>query len=219
MIVPLLNEADAMPDLISQARSFVRQGAEVLLVDGGSIDGSVALAQAAGLTVLASEPGRARQMNHGAAATTRALLLFVHADTTLPQQALETIASSLRDTACWGRFDVEITPGPALLKVVAPLMNWRSRLTGIATGDQALFMTRAAFERVGGFPDQPLMEDIDLSTRLRRQAWPVCLRDRVKTSGRRWEKYGVWSTVFLMWRLRWAHWRGVPASVLAQRYR
>lgn len=208
-----------MPDLITQLGSLTCQGAEVLLVDGGSIDGSVALAQAAGLMVLTTEPGRARQMNHGAASTTRALLLFVHADTTLPQQALKTVSSSLSDAACWGRFDVEITPGPALLKVVALLMNWRSRLTGIATGDQALFMTRTAFERAGWFPDQPLMEDIDLSTQLRRQAWPVCLRDRVKTSGRRWEKYGVWSTVFLMWRLRWAHWRGVPASVLAQRYR
>lgn len=208
-----------MPDLITQLGSLTCQGAEVLLVDGGSIDDSVALAQAAGLMVLTTEPGRARQMNHGAASTTRALLLFVHADTTLPQQALKTVSSSLSDAACWGRFDVEITPGPALLKVVALLMNWRSRLTGIATGDQALFMTRTAFERAGGFPDQPLMEDIDLSTQLRRQAWPVCLRDRVKTSGRRWEKYGVWSTVFLMWRLRWAHWRGVPASVLAQRYR
>lgn len=208
-----------MPDLITQLGSLTCQGAEVLLVDGGSIDDSVALAQAAGLMVLTTEPGRARQMNHGAASTTRALLLFVHADTTLPQQALKTVSSSLSDAACWGRFDVEITPGPALLKVVALLMNWRSRLTGIATGDQALFMTRTAFERAGGFPDQPLMEDIDLSTQLRRQAWPVCLRDRVKTSGRRWEKYGVWSTVFLMWRLRWAHWRGVPASVLARRYR
>lgn len=208
-----------MPDLITQLGSLTCQGAEVLLVDGGSIDGSVALAQAAGLMVLTTEPGRARQMNHGAASTTRALLLFVHADTTLPQQALKTVSSSLSDAACWGRFDVEITPGPALLKVVALLMNWRSRLTGIATGDQALFMTRTAFERAGGFPDQPLMEDIDLSTQLRRQAWPVCLRDRVKTSGRRWEKYGVWSTVFLMWRLRWAHWRGVPASVLVRRYR
>lgn len=208
-----------MPALIAQLISAQRKGAEVLLVDGGSIDDSVALARAAGLVVLATGGGRACQMNHGAAAATRELFFFVHADTCLPAQALETVAARLNGTRCWGRFDVEIAASLRMVKVVALLMNWRSRLTGIGTGDQTLFLTRQAFEQVGGFPEQPLMEDIEISTRLRRHAWPVCLHERVKTSGRRWEKFGVWPTIFLMWRLRWAYWRGVPAGVLAQAYR
>jgi hypothetical protein len=106
-----------------------------------------------------------------------------------------------------------------MLRVISGMMNWRSRLTGIATGDQAMFMTREAFEAVGGFPVQPLMEDIEISRRLGALSRPVCLRARVVTSGRRWETHGVWSTVLLMWRLRWAYWRGVAPSVLAKAYR
>jgi GT2 family glycosyltransferase len=114
---------------------------------------------------------------------------------------------------------VQITGRPAALKVVAWMMNQRSRWTGIATGDQAIFMRRAAFAAVGGFPDQPLMEDIEICKRLRDLAWPVCLADKAITSGRRWEAHGVWRTVLLMWRLRWAYWRGVPAEQLAKAYR
>jgi GT2 family glycosyltransferase len=98
-------------------------------------------------------------------------------------------------------------------------MNWRSRLTGIATGDQTFFMTRDLFEKVGGFPEQPLMEDIEMSKRLKRLSPPLCLSERVETSGRRWDKKGVWKTIFLMWRLRWAYWRGVPANELSRLYR
>jgi GT2 family glycosyltransferase len=123
------------------------------------------------------------------------------------------------DTHAWGRFDVRISGHPRMLRVVAHLMNARSRLTGIATGDQAMFMRRTAFDTVGGFVQQPLMEDIEMSARLLRLGRPACLPDRVVTSGRRWESRGVWRTIVLMWRLRWLYWIGVPASRLAELYR
>jgi len=168
--------------------------------------------------VVVAERGRARQMNAGAQACGGALLLFLHADTRLPEAADAMVRAALAVQA-WGRFDVRIDGRPLMLRVVAALMNLRSRLSGIATGDQAIFVRRDVFEAVGGFPDQPLMEDIELSCRLLRVSRPACLRARVRTSGRRWEQRGVWRTIALMWRLRWAYWRGVPAERLAEAYR
>lgn len=219
IIVPVLNEAGAMSALAAQLRPLMREGAEVLLVDGGSTDDTCALAVRAGLQVLHSACGRATQMNAGAARTTGDVLLFLHADTQLPPRALEQVQSSLQPPYCWGRFDVRISGQSRMLGVVAFMMNWRSRLTGMATGDQAIFMTRQAFESIGGMPEQPLMEDIEVSRRLRELASPACLRCKVTTSGRRWDSRGVWRTIFLMWRLRWAYWRGTPASQLAEAYR
>jgi rSAM/selenodomain-associated transferase 2 len=158
-------------------------------------------------------------MNAGAARARSPVLLFLHADTHLPPQADAQVLRAVADGACWGRFDVRIDGRPPMLRVVAALMNLRSRLTGIATGDQAMFVTRAAFEQVGAFPVQPLMEDIELSRRLRRLAPPACLRERVRTSGRRWEQRGVWRTILLMWRLRWRYWRGESPARLAEAYR
>ncbi|MFG5409408.1 TIGR04283 family arsenosugar biosynthesis glycosyltransferase [Piscinibacter sakaiensis] len=146
-------------------------------------------------------------------------LLFLHADTRLPPCADACVLQALAGGACWGRFDVRIEGRPWMLRVVAASMNLRSRLTGIATGDQAIFVTRTAFERVGGFPLQPLMEDVEISKRLKRQGRPACLRQRVLTSGRRWEQRGVWRTIVLMWRLRWRYWRGESAARLAEAYR
>jgi rSAM/selenodomain-associated transferase 2 len=157
-------------------------------------------------------------MNAGAALAKGDALLFLHADTELPAQALSVIELALRRRR-WGRFDVALAGRPWMLRLIAAMMNLRSRLTGIATGDQAIFVARAAFGAVGGFPDQPLMEDIELSRRLKRLGPPACLSDRVVTSGRRWENHGVWRTVLLMWRLRFDYWRGVPAERLALRYR
>lgn len=220
LIVPALDECDNIPALAANLQAALRPGHELWLVDGGSRDGTAELASKHGFRVLSSPPGRAAQMNAGAAASSRPLLLFLHADTRLPEGADALIAQALRSGARqWGRFDVTITGASPVLRLVGTLMNSRSRLTGIATGDQALFMTRRAFDAVGGFPDQPLMEDIEISRRLKRLSPPRCLRARVTTSGRRWDQRGVWRTITLMWRLRLAYWRGVPAKTLARHYR
>ncbi|NWF47198.1 glycosyltransferase [Hydrogenophaga sp. D2P1] len=219
IVVPMLNEAQEMPRLLARLSALARLGNDVLIVDGGSDDGSADLAVRAGLRVLSSPRGRARQMNLGAAHASGDVLLFLHADTLLPEGALITIHRVMqKSSAPWGRFDVVIDGSHPLLRVVARLMNLRSRWTGIATGDQAIFVTREAFDAVGGFPDQPLMEDIELSSRLLRRSRPACISDPVLTSGRRWESRGVWRTVLLMWRLRWAYWRGTPADQLARLY-
>lgn len=218
IVVPMLDEAATLPALLVHLAGWRARGCEVVLVDGGSRDDSVEMARAAGFRVLIAERGRARQMNAGAQACGRALLLFLHADTRLPEAADAMVRAALAVQA-WGRFDVRIDGRPLMLRVVAALMNLRSRLSGIATGDQAIFVRRDVFEAVGGFPDQPLMEDIELSCRLLRVSRPACLRARVRTSGRRWEQRGVWRTIALMWRLRWAYWRGVPAERLAEAYR
>ena len=218
IVVPILDEAATLPALLVHLAGWRARGCEVVLVDGGSRDDSVEMARAAGFRVLIAERGRARQMNAGAQACGGALLLFLHADTRLPEAADAMVRAALAVQA-WGRFDVRIDGRPLMLRVVAALMNLRSRLSGIATGDQAIFVRRDVFEAVGGFPDQPLMEDIELSCRLLRVSRPACLRARVRTSGRRWEQRGVWRTIALMWRLRWAYWRGVPAERLAEAYR
>ena len=218
IVVPILDEAATLPALLVHLAGWRARGCEVVLVDGGSRDDSVEMARAAGFRVLIAERGRARQMNAGAQACGRALMLFLHADTRLPEAADAMVCAALAVEA-WGRFDVHIDGRPRMLRVVAALMNLRSRLSGIATGDQAIFVRRDVFEAVGGFPDQPLMEDIELSCRLLRVSRPACLRARVRTSGRRWEQRGVWRTIALMWRLRWAYWRGVPAERLAEAYR
>jgi rSAM/selenodomain-associated transferase 2 len=158
-------------------------------------------------------------MNAGAAVARGAVLLFLHADTRLPQGAADAVQAALRRGAGWGRFDVAIDGRARVLPLVAAAMNLRSRLTGIATGDQALFVRRALFERLGGYAAIPLMEDIELSCRLLATGRPACLRERVLTSGRRWDEHGAWRTIALMWRLRWRYWRGTPAEVLAQAYR
>jgi rSAM/selenodomain-associated transferase 2 len=199
---------------------MARAGCEIIIADGGSTDGSLVILQQVDFDckVVHAARGRARQMNAGAAHACTQALLFLHADTCLPDGAADLIADAL-EQSCWGRFDVRIAGRAPMLKVIAVMMNWRSRWSGIATGDQAMFVSRAAFDQVNGFPDQALMEDIELSTRLRALARPVCIRQRVLTSGRRWEQHGVWRTMALMWRLRFAYWRGVPAGELAKAYR
>ena len=215
----MLDEARQFPQLAHHLLSYRQRGCEVIVVDGGSRDDSVMLAQRAGLRVLLADRGRARQMNRGAELATGNVLLFLHADTRLPVNALDAIATALsRDAACWGRFDVTIAGRSWMFPCIARLMNWRSRLTGIATGDQAIFVTASAFRQVGGFPNQALMEDIELSRRLRRISAPRCLNCRVTTSGRRWLERGVWRTIGLMWRLRLAYALGVPAERLARDY-
>jgi rSAM/selenodomain-associated transferase 2 len=220
IIIPVLNEAAGLPQLMARIAPQRACGTEIIIVDGGSTDDSPALVRRAGITLIESAPGRARQMNAGAAAAHGETLLFLHADTILPPFADQIISAALGSGAHrWGRFDVSIDGHHWMLPIVAAMMNLRSRLTGIATGDQAIFVTRKAFNAVGGFPDLPLMEDIELSRRLKAQSRPASLRHRVHTSGRRWENRGVWRTIALMWSLRWAWWRGAPAETLARRYR
>ncbi len=217
--MPVLNEAGGIHDTLLALAVFRGRNAEVIVVDGGSRDGTLELAQPDVDLALRSGRGRAQQMNAGARQARGDVLLFLHADTQLPPGADGLIATAVRGGAAWGRFDVHIHGRPRMLRVVAGLMNLRSRLSGVATGDQAIFVRRSVFEAVQGYPDQPLMEDIELSRRLRRLARPMCLRARVTTSGRRWETRGVWRTIFLMWRLRWRYWRGESAAVLAEAYR
>lgn len=218
IVIPVLDEAPGLPDLLAHLAPLAGSEIEILFVDGGSSDTTAATARAAGFRVLESESGRARQMNAGARASSGDVLLFLHADTRLPADA----ATAIRQATChrpWGRFDVRLDHATLALRVVATLMNWRSRLNGIATGDQGLFMTRHAFDTVSGFPEQPLMEDIDMSAALKKLGRPACLTSRVTASSRRWRERGVWRTIVLMWQLRWKHWRGVPLTDIAQAYR
>ncbi|MHB8938828.1 MAG: TIGR04283 family arsenosugar biosynthesis glycosyltransferase [Thiobacillus sp.] len=217
IIVPVLNEAQgivAALDTLVPLRAF---GTEVLVVDGGSIDDTPERASPLADRVIVTPRGRALQMNAGAQIATGDALLFLHADSRLPPHAPALVERALADRN-WGRFDVAIKGRSAWLPVIAMSMNLRSRFTGIATGDQAIFVTRAAFEAAGGFPAQPLMEDIELSKRLKRLGPPAGLRARVATSGRRWDTHGAWRTILLMWRLRFDYWRGVPPAHLATRY-
>ena len=218
IIIPALNEAGSIEQVMMSVRGL-NMPAEVIVVDGGSEDNTFALAQPLADQVIQSARGRARQMNAGAAKAKSEYLLFLHADTRLPPGAWAQLQSAFEQAAGWGRFDVRISGKPIMLKVVATLMNWRSRLTGIATGDQAMFVRRDLFESIGGFPDQPLMEDIELSRRLLKHSRPYCLTGPIITSGRRWEQRGVWSTIGLMWRLRYRYWRGESAEQLAKEYR
>ena len=217
IVMPVLNEAAGIDAMLLRLAPLRRDGAQLIVVDGGSDDGTAALAAPHADVVLSSSRGRALQMHAGALAASGDALLFLHADTVLPPRAGELIAQALRSHA-WGRFDVALDADGPAYRMIAAMMNLRSRLTSIATGDQAIFMRRAFYQAAGGFPPLALMEDIAFCKRARRLARPACLRDRVVTSARRWEKNGVWRTVFLMWRLRLAYFLGADADTLAYRY-
>lgn len=219
IIVPVLDEAAGIATALDALAPLRERGCEVVVVDGGSRDGTVELCRGRADLVIEAKRGRARQMNAGAAAARGEVLLFLHADTALPPGADELVLSRLDAGADWGRFDARITGRSWMFPVISTLMNARSRWSGIATGDQAMFVRRRVFDSVSAFPDQPLMEDVELSARLLRIARPVCLRERVATSGRRWEARGVWRTMALMWWLRWRYWRGESASLLSEAYR
>ena len=218
IVVPVLNEAATLAVRLRALAPLRERGAEVLVVDGGSTDSTTATAQPLADRVLQAPRGRASQLNAGACASRAEVLLFLHADTQLPPDADRLIEQAMQRGHRWGRFDVHIEGRHPLLPVVAWFMNRRSRFTSIATGDQAVFVQRRLFESVGGFAALPLMEDIDLSQRLRAADLPANLRERVTTSGRRWDQRGFWRTVLLMWRLRAAHALGLDAHTLAFRY-
>lgn len=223
IVLPVLDEQDRLATVLRTLAPLRERGACVVVADGGSGDASVDIARPLADLVICAPRGRAHQMNAGAQAALNAVaaevLLFLHADTQLPADADRLVAHALSAGAAWGRFDVRITGRSAALGLIARTMNWRSRLTGIATGDQAIFVSRAAWRELGGYAELPLMEDIEFSRRARRLSRPACIATPVLTSGRRWDEHGVLRTVLLMWRLRAAYWLGADPATLARRYR
>ena len=214
IVVPALNEAERIEAALRALAPLRRRGCEVIVVDGGSADRTRELAAPLCDRILSSARGRAVQMNTGARQASGEALLFLHADTQLPPDSDLLIDKAL-ENRLWGRFDVEIEGRHRLLRIVGCAMNLRSRLTGIATGDQAIFVRRDAFP---GFAPIALMEDIAFSREMKRRGAPACLRERVRTSGRRWERRGVLRTVVLMWRLRLLYYLGARPERLARLY-
>lgn len=219
IIVPALNEAAEIVSFLEPLQPLRREGVELILADGGSRDDTVALAAPLVDRSLTAPRGRASQMNAGASAAQGEVLLFLHADCRLPDRAKDLILDGLRETGrSWGRFDVRLSGAQPLLRAIELLMNLRSRLTGIATGDQAMFMTRRAYRAAGEFPAIALMEDVAMSARLKRAGKPLCLKARVTSSSRRWERSGILRTVLLMWRLRLGYFLGADPKRLARIY-
>lgn len=220
VVIPCLNEAQTIGRLLETLQVARARGVELILVDGGSRDDTVLRAAPLVDKLIESTAGRARQMNAGAAVATGRILWFLHADSVIqadfPDRILAAMASTARG---WGRFDIRLSGRHPLLRVIEFMMNWRSRITAIATGDQAIFVRRELFAELGGFPAIPLMEDVEMSRRLKRCSRPVIMPQRLVTSSRRWEARGIVRTILLMWRLRWAYFVGVDPARLAERYR
>ena len=217
VVMPVLNEAAGIQEALAALAPLRARGVEVVVADGGSSDATVALARPLADIIVVAPRGRGAQMNAGAAASDGDVLLFLHADTRLPPDADAIIRDGfVRTGRTWGRFDICIAGVHRLFPIIAAAMNLRSRATGIATGDQAIFISRAAFGP--GFPDIPLMEDIAMTKRLKRTGPPLCVAAAVVTSGRRWEKHGVMKTILLMWWLRFAYFLGVSPAQLARSY-
>ena len=229
IIIPVLNEANNLPLLFDNINKLNPNPQQVILVDGGSNDDSIDIIQSfinelmldndrkIDWQMTESKAGRALQMNTGAALATGEVLLFLHADTKLPMNAIDSVSKAMK-RAEWGRFDVQIASRQPTLRLVSQMINWRSRLSGIATGDQAIFISQSLFKQIGGYPNQALMEDVELCKQLKGIAKPACLKSKVITSARRWQQHGTWRTIILMWHLRFDYWRGVSADNIKARY-
>jgi rSAM/selenodomain-associated transferase 2 len=218
IIIPVLNEEETIENTLHSLQACRKQGHKIIVVDGGSHDDTMARTNGLADQILKSKCGRAFQMNTGAEHADGDVLLFLHADTVLPADACSTITDIIHEGMNWGRFDVHLSGKSWLFRVIEKMMNWRSCLTSIATGDQAIFVRRSLFWEVGGYPGIQLMEDIVLSRKLRNCCKPACLKSCVTTSSRKWESNGILRTVLLMWRLRLMYSLGVPASKLAKQY-
>lgn len=218
IIIPTLNEARFIHACLLDLQTL-KNKSEIIIVDGGSTDNTLEIAKPLADKIIISSQGRAKQMNAGAKLAKGETLVFIHADTFLPENALDLITQALSKTnPGWGRFNVQLKGNHILLKVIAALMNIRSCLTNIATGDQVLFVSKQLFDKVGGYPDIALMEDIELCTNLKRLSPSICLKAKVTSSGRRWEKNGVFKTILLMWRLRLGHFFGENPDILSTLY-
>lgn len=218
IVIPVLNEAGNIAALLESLQSLRTCGHTLTVVDGGSTDGTVNACERYVDEIRITGAGRALQMNAGAEARKGDVLLFLHADTRLPADAESCLYGFLTSGRAWGRFDIQLSSPDSRFRVIERMVNWRSRLTGIATGDQAMFVRREVFESLGGFTDIPLMEDVELSSRLRAVSRPFCIGSPVVTSSRKWEREGTLRTVLLMWRLRMDYWRGVSPTDLVKRY-
>ena len=219
-VIPVLNEEKMIKDSLRNLQWLRKLGHEIIIVDGGSRDATVASAKLLACRVMSSAPGRSAQMNEGAKKSIGDVVCFLHIDSVFPRDGVKAMAEYLEGISeAWGRFDVQLSGRHVFFRIIERMMNFRSRLTGVATGDQAIFMTRQLFEKVNGYSLIPLMEDIEISSRLKRYHQPICLRQHVITSSRRWEVGGIYKTVWLMWRLRFAYWLGSDPKRLAQLYR
>jgi len=219
IIIPVLNEADYLPIQLKRLQKWRDAGHEVIVVDGGSNDGSVEMAKPLVDRFITAQKGRAVQMNKGAELANNGWLVFLHVDTLFSEAALNALQIAFHNKEVkWGRFDVRLSGNGLLLGLVSSFMNIRSRLTGIATGDQAIFVRKSVFDQVNGFPDIVLMEDIDLSSQLKKISPPYCIADKVTTSSRRWREQGVVKTILMMWSLRLRYFFGVSPTVLAKHY-
>ena len=225
VIIPVLNEESIISEKLPAMQWVRESGHELILVDGGSTDNSLLVAKNYTDTVITSSQGRAAQMNAGAKIASGDVLLFLHVDTLLPAEGIKRILARVANSkdsdsvnAFWGRFDVSLTGSHFMFRVIEFMMNCRSRITGIATGDQAIFINRDLFIQIGGYKEMPLMEDIEISRRLKKKSRPVCIQNRVLTSSRRWESSGIYRTVLLMWRLRLSYWLGADPLRLAKQY-
>ena len=217
IIIPTLNEKKSIQSCLL-ALQPLRNDSELIIVDADSTDNTRLLAAPLVDKVLLSPKGRGKQMNIGAKQATGEILIFLHADTCLPENALPLIEKKISLARQWGRFDIQLSGNLFLLKVIAPMMYWRSRLTRIATGDQVIFVTRLAFEQAGRYPEISLMEDIALCKKLKKISPPNCLKDKVISSSRRWEQNGIYRTLLLMWTLRLRYFFGADPKTLAFLY-
>jgi len=215
IIIPTLNEEKTIASCLL-ALQHLRGNCEIIIVDAGNASSDYSHAHLAD-TIISSAKGRARQMNIGASHANGEILIFLHADTYLPENALQLIEQHLGSRQ-WGRFDIQLSGDHFMLKIIAWMMNRRSRLTGIATGDQVIFATKKAFDTVGHYPEIALMEDIALSKALKKISPPICLNAKVTSSGRRWEHYGIYRTILLMWSLRLRYCLGTDPQSLAALY-
>ncbi|MCK7545174.1 TIGR04283 family arsenosugar biosynthesis glycosyltransferase [Marinobacter bryozoorum] len=219
IIIPVLNESAAIVPTLQRLAALREQGVEVIVVDGDSTDDTRALAAPFCDQLVVSARGRAVQMNCGAEKASGDVLLFLHGDTVLAPDAASRLHDFMSSDRAWGRFDVRLSGNRRIYRVIAFMMNLRSRLTGIATGDQGIFVRRSVLDTQGGYREMPLMEDIELCRRLKRVSRPFCVASPVITDSRRWEQNGACRTIWLMWRLRWRYWRGADPGELARAYR